>query len=246
VKYNRPNGEIFIECARIEDTWVRLSIRDTGYGIDPQQKDNLFKPFQRLGQEQGDIEGTGIGLVVTKKLIEDMNGRVGFNSTFNEGSTFWIDLPRSEAQLEKSIEKEEEHPVLLQPSQRSKTILYVEDNPANALLMSEVMRDYHHFDLHIVSTAEEGVTFLETHDVDLALLDVNLPGMSGVDMVRHLRGQEAYQDLHILMISANAMSHSIDEAISAGANGYLTKPLNLQKFTEIIMTIFNSPDKNDF
>lgn len=244
IKYNRPNGDVFIECESLDMGFVRLNIRDTGYGIALSKRQDVFKPFQRLGQENSEIEGTGIGLVVTKKLIEDMGGRVGFDSEEDVGSTFWIDLPSAlnqpkETFLDDADVAQPIDPLSDRAEKEVKSILYVEDNPANAFLISEVMRDYENLDILIAPTAEDALNILVERKFDLILLDVNLPGMSGLDLLRKLRSDEKYQSLQVLMVSANAMPSVIDEAISAGANGYLTKPLNLHKFREAVTTLFN-------
>lgn len=237
-KYNRTGGTVSIECNAVEDSRVRISIRDTGRGIPIELLDKLFQPFSRLGAESSSIEGTGIGLVISRQLIELMGGRIGVDSQAGVGSTFWIELPLYEntsapknqsmcankcLTAEADAETETEMGC-------SYTVLYVEDNPANLRLVSHLMAQRP--DIHLLTALEphQGLELAAVYRPDLILLDINLPGMDGYEVLNRLRDGEVGRDIPILAISANAMSKDVERGLQAGFNAYLTKPLNVEMF----------------
>ena len=235
VKYNRDQGKITLSCENINNDFFRISITDTGLGLNEKQQQRLFKAFERLGVEQKNIEGTGIGLVITKKIVELMGGRIGVKSKIDLGSTFWIELPlRQDIQttdlnlLEKSNHIEQEMTEL----DKKNSVLYIEDNPANLRLVEQILESVPN--LHMWSAPEPllGLELAIEHLPDLILLDINLPGMDGYDVLKQLRSEDATKDIPVIAISANAMPKDIDKGEKAGFDGYITKPVNVKELLE--------------
>ncbi|MDP3716029.1 MAG: ATP-binding protein, partial [Burkholderiales bacterium] len=183
IKYNRQDGRVMVECKPGADDRVRISISDTGAGLTPQQLAQLFQPFNRLGRQAGAEEGTGIGLVVTKRLVELMGGIIGVDSTAGTGSTFWVELLHAEAP--RLVFREADNAVLARtPAPEGaprRTVLYVEDNPANLELVEQLIS--RRPELHLLSAADGtlGVEFARAYLPDVILMDINLPGISGVE-----------------------------------------------------------------
>jgi len=232
IKYNKPGGSVSVEYSLGAPDSIRISIRDTGLGLAPEQLAQLFQPFNRLGKEAGTEEGTGIGLVVTKRLVELMGGSIGVDSTVGVGSVFWIEMNLTSApQLAVA---EAEHAVLAQPRAPdglpTRTILYVEDNPANLELVEQLIA--RRPDLRLLSAADGdlGVEFARAYQPEVVLMDINLPGMSGIAALKILRADPATAHIPIIALSANAVPHDIEKALAAGFFNYLTKPIKVEQF----------------
>jgi signal transduction histidine kinase/ActR/RegA family two-component response regulator len=237
IKYNRDGGAVVVGCEPGQDGRVRISVQDTGPGMRPEQLQSLFQPFNRLGQESGAVEGTGIGLVITKRLVELMGGSIGVNSTAGVGSVFFLDL--IPATLEASaIEAEPE--VLPAPALASAnrhgipSLLYVEDNPANLKLVEQMVR--FHANMHVLSApdARLGIELARVHRPDLILMDINLPGMSGEDALKILREDPRTAHIPVIAVTANAMPRDIAKGLAMGFFRYLTKPLALHALSEAL------------
>ena len=236
IKYNKPGGSVAIECSMSGPEAIRISVRDTGPGLTPEQLGQLFQPFNRLGQESGAEEGTGIGLVVTKRLIELMGGTIGADSTIGVGSVFWIELKLTNAPQLAGYGVEL---VALAQSQTPdgkarRTLLYVEDNPANLELVEQIIA--RRTDLRMLSAAEGsiGIEFARAYQPDVILMDINLPGISGIDAMRVLRADPATAHIPIIALSANAVPRDIAKALDAGFFGYITKPIKVEHFMETL------------
>jgi len=231
IKYNREQGAVVVDCAAAGPDKVRISVQDTGPGLKPDQVDALFQPFNRLGQEGGSEEGSGIGLVVTKRLVELMGGTIGVGSTPGTGSVFWIELPltaapeTARAAIASAAALPESAPVAARSGQP--LLLYVEDNPTNLRLVQEVLGFRTDLELMTAIDGLEGLELARKHQPDIVLLDMNLPGMSGRDIQRRLREDPATAEVPVLAISANAMRNDIDAALDAGFFRYLTKPIDI-------------------
>jgi signal transduction histidine kinase/CheY-like chemotaxis protein len=240
VKYNREGGSVDISCARSDES-VRIIVADTGPGIDAEHRSQLFKPFQRLGAERTSIEGTGIGLVISRRLAEAMGGSIGFDSQPGTGSRFWLELP-----LDRSIPSDatetapmtacEQKPVV--PHAEGK-VIYVEDNPTNVTVMRHVFRSLPGVELLTAESAEEGLAMIRTNRLDLVLMDINLPGMSGLDALQILKADPVTAAIPVIAVSAAAMPRDIQAGLEAGFQAYLTKPVDVQallsKVREILL-----------
>jgi len=217
---------------------LRVSITDTGAGLPPDKLAQLFQPFNRLGQEGGGEEGTGIGLVVARQLIELMGGVIGVTSTVGYGSVFWFDLA---AGAEPQILAGSDAPLLPVPVPMRdgvlrRVLLYVEDNPANLLLVEQIIARRHELELLSAVTATLGIALARERLPEVILMDINLPDMSGIDAMRILREDPATAHIPVVAVSANAMPHDIEMGIEAGFFRYLTKPINVTEFMSTLDT----------
>ncbi len=234
VKYNRDGGQVIVGGSETPHGMVRLSVADTGRGIPAERHKDLFDPFSRLGAEAGDIEGTGIGLTVTKQLAEAMDGRIGFKSVVGKGSTFWIDLPSARHANEEDHETAEPETMTGREGPVIGNLLYIEDNPANLELMEMIANGFVDLNLILARTAEEGLELAEQHIPDLVIMDINLPGLDGYEALRCLRDRDQTRHIPVIALSANAMAGDIEKGRAAGFFKYLTKPV---KVGELIATI---------
>lgn len=229
VKYNRQGGEVRVTCSEHGDH-LRLSVGDTGHGIPAAQLDQLFQPFNRLGHATSGIEGTGIGLVITKRLVESMHGSIGVASELGVGSTFHVDLPidrdASPAGAAEAPDDPATHPEAPRFAHPLE-VLYIEDNNINALLMQRCLGRIEGLTLHVRGTAEEGIRFALEHRPDLILMDIRLPGISGVEAAQVLKSMPETRDIPVIAVTADAMLHDVRNAAAAGFHDYLTKPIDL-------------------
>ena len=233
VKYNKPAGTVTVGCAKTDDGMLRITVADTGPGIPKDKHGALFEPFSRLGAESTDIEGTGIGLTITRQLAELMRGRIGFESRVGRGSTFWIDLPlagegaaREEAARISQATKARA-PRKAGPG--SRTVLYVEDNPANLKLMEEIIRRVPDISLLSAHSAELGLELAQTEKPNLIIMDINLPGMDGYQALEHLHAHRTTSNIPVIALSANAMPGEVEKGLLAGFHTYLTKPIKIDE-----------------
>ncbi|MBQ5961388.1 ATP-binding protein [Massilia sp. ZL223] len=237
VKYNRESGAVVLTCEQTAPARLRLSVQDTGQGLSAEQVASLFQPFNRLGQEGGSQEGTGIGLVVTKRLVELMGGQIGVSSSPGVGSVFWIELattaPLASALPEGGQEVRAAAPAAPMEGEPH-LLLYVEDNPANLRLVEEIVR--FRPDLRLLSAPDGhiGLQLARAHRPEVILMDLNLPGMSGIEVLRQLRTDPETAAIPVIALTANAMPRDIERGIAAGFHRYLTKPIDIDKFTEAI------------
>ena len=236
LKYNREQGQVAIECAPHASGRVRISVRDTGVGLDAEQLALLFQPFNRLGQEGGTEEGSGIGLVVTKRLVELMDGNIGVSSAPGEGSIFWIELRVVDAvpiPAAPALPRPDLAGALLEHS-APVTLLYVEDNPANLTLVEEIVRYCPQLQLLTATDGRLGVEMARTHLPQLILMDINLPHVNGTDALKLLRADPRTAHIPVIALTANAMPGDVERSMALGFYRYLTKPINLDEFTEAI------------
>jgi signal transduction histidine kinase/AmiR/NasT family two-component response regulator len=236
IKYNRPGGAVAVECTVNLPDWVRISVRDTGAGLTSEQLAQLFQPFNRLGKESGSEEGTGIGLVVTKRLVDLMGGTIGAESTVGLGSVFWVEF-RLAAAPQFAV-REAERAALVPPQVLDgtplHTLLYVEDNPANLDLVEQLIA--RRADLRLLSAADGhlGIEFARVYQPEVILMDINLPGISGIEAMQILRADRTTAHIPIIALSANAVPRDIAKGLEAGFFNYLTKPIKVDRFMDAL------------
>ena len=231
IKYNRSGGSVIIQCVENGENKVRLSVKDSGIGLTPEQLAQLFQPFNRLGQEVGKEEGTGIGLVVTKQLVELMHGTMGAESSVGVGSIFWVEFSASDApSLKLGRGTDEIYADALDVLSAQRTLLCVEDNPANLLLVEQLIERRSDLKLLTAIDGYSGVQLARTHQPDVISMDINLPGISGLGALAMLREDPLTAHIPVIALSANANPHDIHKGLEAGFFQYLTKPINLNEF----------------
>ena len=243
IKYNQVGGSVVVECAVSAPQNIRISIRDTGAGLSPQKIGQLFQPFNRLGQEDSAEEGTGIGLVVTKRLVELMGGTIGVESTVGTGSVFWFELNSTSAP---SVIDNVGEPAALEPMHVAtglpvRTVLYVEDNPANLKLVEQLIARRNDIQLLTAINALDGIELARSMVPDMILMDINLPGMSGTEAMQVLRKDRLTRHIPIVALSANAIPEDIERGLEAGFFRYLTKPIRVQEFMTALDRALESP-----
>jgi signal transduction histidine kinase/CheY-like chemotaxis protein len=236
VKYNRDGGAVVVECVTTAQQRVRVTVQDTGMGMTPEQVAALFQPFNRLGQENGPQEGTGIGLVVTRRLVGLMGGEIGVESSPGAGSTFWIELARAEPAAAAPADGDAAGtaPAPAPGGGAPYTLLYVEDNPANLRLVQEIARFRPGLRLLAASDGIAGLAQAREALPDVILMDLNLPGLGGFEVLAQLRRDPATAAIPVIALSANAMQQDIERGLAAGFARYLTKPVDIDKFNEAI------------
>ena len=248
VKYNKQDGTVTIKTKVLEQessglSYHRISVADTGTGIQPEDIGKLFKPFERIGAEKTAIEGSGLGLAVVKKLMDAMGGKVGVESTRGIGTTFWIDLPTAESQFDKLDKSGILKEPLMATEKMSGKVLYIEDNLSNIELVDQILSSQRPdirllFDTH----GNNALPLAIEHRPNLILLDLNLPDIHGNEVFAMLQENELTKDIPVVVISADAMPHQLEKLLLAGVKDYLTKPLDIKVFLKIVDEFLGSPE----
>ncbi|MHB1141219.1 MAG: hybrid sensor histidine kinase/response regulator [Sulfuricaulis sp.] len=236
IKYNRAQGTVEVTCSAKTANRLRISVRDSGEGLSPDKLAQLFQPFNRLGQEANTEEGTGIGLVVSKQLVELMGGEIGVESTVGVGSIFWIELNVA-AEPQPGIGSDELFaPIQAQAARGAalRTLLYVEDNQANMQLVEQLIARRPDMRLLMAGDGSHGIALARTHQPEVILMDINLPGINGFQALKILRDDPATAHIPVLAISANAMPRDIQRGLEAGFLSYLTKPIRINEFMQAL------------
>jgi len=236
IKYNKVSGTVDVDYAASTPGRIRVRVKDTGEGLTPNKMTQLFKPFDRLGKETGVEEGTGIGLMVSKQLVELMGGVIGVESTLGKGSVFWIELnvtaePQTAAGAA-TLTAVAQAP--MQAGAQLRTLLYVEDNPANLMLVEDLIA--RRPELRLLSAADgiRGVEMARASRPDVILMDINLPGISGFQALEILRADPATAHIPVVALSANAMPRDIEKGLAAGFFRYLTKPIKVNELMDTL------------
>lgn len=236
IKYNKPNGTVVVTCIVKPPGRIRIGVEDSGEGLSPEKIAQLFQPFNRLGQEANAEEGTGIGLVMTKRLVELMGGVIGVESTVGKGSTFWIEMNLT-TERQPSVDATEPAVIALaqdQADQQLRTLLYVEDNPANLMLVEDLMARRPDIRLLSARDGNSGVEIARTARPDVILMDINLPGISGIKVLKILADDPETAHIPVVALSANAMPRDIEKGLEAGFFRYLTKPIKINEFMDTL------------
>jgi signal transduction histidine kinase len=232
VKYNKSEGSVSVDVALTAPDSIRISVRDTGTGLAPEQLAQLFSPFNRLDKGSSEVGGAGIGLVVSKRLVELMGGTIGVDSVVGEGSVFWVEFgmaaapPQADQQAIGTAQKLDGRP--------PRTLLYVEDNPANLELVEQLIK--RRPDLRLLNAADgtQGIELALAFQPEVILMDVNLPGISGIAAMQILRADPITAHIPIIGLSADAMRQDIEKALEAGFFDYITKPIKVDRFMDVL------------
>jgi len=233
IKYNKPGGSVTFRVEP-QGALVRILVSDTGIGIPADKRSKLFQAFQRAGQETGPIEGTGIGLFITKQLAHLMHGHVDFSSVQGVGSDFWVDMPavREDTETERNSALRGPDSVRQQPTGR-RLVLYIEDNPANVAFMLDLMSSVPEVEMLTAPTAEIGIQLAHTYKPSLIIMDINLPGQNGLSALRALRAHPETQHIPVVALSAAASERDKHRGLQAGFSAYLTKPVDVDEFFRV-------------
>ena len=236
IKYNKDKGSVVVTCADLDNGRIRISFRDTGDGLEPEKISQLFQPFNRLGQEARGVAGTGIGLVVTKQLTELMDGTLGVESTLGVGSVFWVELRSTAAPdlMVRNTELVTTLPPQPKPGKSQHTLLYIEDNPANMKLVEQLIALRSDIELFTATNGTLGVELARSVKPDVILMDINLPGISGLEALHILKDDSSVANIPVVALSANAMLRDIELGIQAGFFQYLTKPIKVKEFMDTL------------
>jgi PAS domain S-box-containing protein len=236
IKYNKMGGAVVVDCTARTAERIRISVKDSGGGLTPDKLTQLFQPFNRLGKEAGIEEGTGIGLMVSKRLVELMKGVIGVESTVGVGSVFWIELnltaePKSAAGAAEptAVARAQVH-----ADAQSRTLLYVEDNPANLMLIEVLIARRPDIRLLTARDGNRGIEIARASRPDVILMDINLPGISGIKALRILAEDPITAHIPVVALSANAIPRDIEKGLEAGFFRYLTKPIKVNEFMDTL------------
>ena len=240
IKYNSEHGTVEVKCTESASNRIRISVKDSGAGLNQQQLEQLFQPFNRLGREAGTEEGTGIGLVVAKRLVELMGGVIGVESTVDVGSVFWFDLISfAEPHLSTNKDRDrDDSAALVEPHKprevQAYTLLYVEDNPANLKLVEQIIVRRPNIHLLTAVNGNLGIEIARKNRPDVILLDINMPDISGFEVLKILRKDPATLHIPVIAVTAKATPLDIERGMKAGFFCYITKPFKIDEFMEAI------------
>jgi signal transduction histidine kinase/CheY-like chemotaxis protein len=243
VKYTPAGGSVIVSCKDVGGR-VRLAVRDTGVGIAADKLERVFTPFDRLGAEQSGIEGTGLGLALSKRLVQAMRGVIGVESMEGQGSTFWLELVRKESPLDGISEKSS---VVVRANREKavsqRSVLYIEDNLSNLTLIEELLHEDAGFHLLTAMQGRVGLDLARQHSPDLILLDLDLPDMPGWDVLAELQGSEATRRIPTIIVSADATEGQFKRFLDAGARNYITKPIDVTHFYQVMEQTASSKEE---
>jgi signal transduction histidine kinase/ActR/RegA family two-component response regulator len=231
IKYNRIGGTVAVSCETKTDR-LRLRVTDTGAGIAPEHRAMLFEPFERLGAEHGNIEGTGIGLALSRRLAEAMGGTLGVDTTLGSGSTFWVDLPIVEDPVERLVRADVGVPIHIEsrnPGDWTRKILYIEDNLSNLRLIEQLLTRRENVELVAAMQGRLGIDLARQHRPSVVLLDLHLPDINGEEILAELRADPSTASIPVVILSADATPGRVQRLLTAGAHAYLTKPLDVRQ-----------------
>lgn len=238
IKYNHPGGSVTLSSETTPEGRVRLIVTDTGPGIPPENRERLFVPFERLGAERTEVEGTGVGLALSRRLAEAMGGTLDVESSPGRGSRFWIDLPVADDPLGQMGYQEPDRPAAGADTSGEgaprRKILYIEDNTPNLRLVERILAKRHDVEVLPAMQGRLGLALAEQHHPDLILLDLHLPDIGGEEVLRQLRTNHDTAAIPVVVLSADATAQQIERVVNQGAFRYLTKPIDVQQFLAVV------------
>ncbi len=238
VKYNKPEGTVVVDVEMEISGFLRFNVTDNGIGIPEEKQKDLFSPFKRVLENPNEIEGTGIGMTITKQLVEKMGGDIGFESQLDKGSHFWFTLPvsvgMSIAENRSDLIETSNNKTCAEEKVQEKLILYIEDDPVNTIFMHELILEQENFRLITAPTGEDGVVMAEENLPDLILLDLNLPGIDGFQTYRQLKSNPKTEFVPVVAVSADAMEKTVKRVHKLGFNGFIPKPVNVSQLLKIM------------
>jgi CheY-like chemotaxis protein len=232
VKYNRDGGRVVVSSAAT-DGHVRLAVRDTGLGIAPEMLARLYTPFERLGADRSAVEGTGLGLALSKRLVEAMDGALHVESTVGNGTTFTVELPVAVGQDESTPELDVQAITAATPTVHG-SVLYIEDNVANLRLVERIMKQRPGLELLSAMQGRRGVELARSHRPRVIVLDRHLPDLDGAEVLAQLRDDPRTHDIPVVILSADATPGQVSRLLAQGAAAYLTKPLDVAEFLALL------------
>ncbi len=235
VKYTPQFGKVAVSYSARGDN-IRITVSDTGSGIPASKRERLFMPFERLGAEQSNVEGTGLGLALSQRLMHAMGGSIGVNSSEGKGSQFWIELPRTDSPLPQTGPRKKTLTRDARSSAANRKVLYIEDNPSNLTLVEELLAERPEIELLTAIQGKLGLELARQHSPDLILLDLHLPDVPGHEVLAQLKSSEATRAVPVIVVSADATTSQVDRLMAAGATRYLTKPLDVPEFFRVVDT----------
>jgi CheY-like chemotaxis protein len=233
IKYNRPGGEVRIDVQAADDR-VRVSVEDTGAGIEPDSLKKLFVPFEHLDAAASEIEGTGLGLSLSRTLVEAMGGSVGVTSRLGEGTTFWVELRRGEPSALEEVAAEDDALVSVRRYGGERRLLYIEDTVANIRLIEGILGRRPSIRLLPAMLGQLGLELAREHHPHLILLDLHLPDLGGSEVLAQLRADEGTRDIPVVILSADATKRDLGSLLENGARAYLTKPIGVRRLLEVV------------
>ncbi len=234
VKYTPISGSVTVSCAGNGTEKLRIRVADTGPGIAKEKLARLFTPFDRLGAEQSEVEGTGLGLALSQRLMHAMGGSIGVEDSQGKGSIFWIELPRIKSPLEQTRPRKSK---VCQPRRREdgkRTVLYIEDNLSNLTLVEQLLEERPEIELLSAMQGRVGLDLARQHTPDLVLLDLHLPDLPGWEVLSKLKADPSTAQIPVVVISADATTPQVKRLLKAGAANYLTKPLDVAEFFHVV------------
>ncbi|PIQ96504.1 MAG: hypothetical protein COV67_09165 [Nitrospinae bacterium CG11_big_fil_rev_8_21_14_0_20_56_8] len=233
IKYNKPEGGVWVDVHNYDNKRLRFIVGDNGIGIPSNKQHELFRPFSRLGREDSGIEGSGVGLALTRLLVDSMNGALDFLSIEGQGSQFWFDLPIAEKPL---VIAEKKYAALYEGTSRPQgLVLYIEDMPSNISLMRDILSEYTQAQLLTTHSAEAGIQIARDQLPDLIIMDINLAGMNGIDATRYLRSVTATKNIPVFALTGDAREETRRRCEQAGVNMFFAKPVDVQALVKAVV-----------
>jgi CheY-like chemotaxis protein len=243
LKYNHDGGQVTLFCEEKREGILRINIRDTGPGIAPDNLHRIFEPFERLDADARGVEGSGVGLALSKALIEAMGGVLGVDSQVGAGSTFWIELAIIDPPSAGDAAQHRQQKTLAQPdldNSQTATVLYIEDNIANFRLVEVALSRRPHIQLITAMEGQLGIELALRHQPDVILLDIHLPVLMGDKVLARLRAEPETQHIPIVVVSADATQPKVEKLLAAGAHSYLTKPFNIKELLRTVDSLLET------